>query len=475
MPFDSVQRAFLFDKKCGRIKSMNNLKKNDIFEAVIDGWSSDGAGVCHVDGRAVFVPGAIPGERWRVKVLKVTSSAIFGKGIELIDSSPDREEPACPYFGKCGGCDLWHMSYRRELDFKLRQVNDALKHIGGQDFAVTEIISGETVCGYRNKGVYNIANTPEGVSAGFYRERSHELVPMTRCLIQDPLADRAALSVVGFMRENSVSAYDEKTGKGTVRHVFTRKARNSGDAVVCIVSAGGFGDKTSALVSALRRDCPELTGIVLCINKNAGNGILNGNFYTLWGSEIMDDTLCGFDFSIAPQAFYQINPPQAERLYERAAQYAALTKDDTVLELYCGAGTISMVLAKTAGRVIGAEIVPQAVENAKNNAAKNGVTNAEFICADAGEAASILAQRGLRPATVVVDPPRKGMDETTIKAVCSMAPQRIVYVSCNPATLARDIKSLNAHGYTPESAAAVDMFPRTCHVETIVLLQRETL
>jgi 23S rRNA (uracil1939-C5)-methyltransferase len=255
-----------------------------------------------------------------------------------------------------------------------------------------------------------------------------------------------------------------------VRHIFCRTAHHSGEAVAVIVAAGGFGAETQTLVETLRNACPELTGIVLNVNRSSGNTVMSGSFYTLWGKAEIEDTLCGNRFVIAPQAFFQINPPQAERLYERAVEYAALSGDELAFDLYCGAGTISLCLARRAGKVIGAEIVPEAVENARQNALINGIENAEFLCADAGEAAQTLAARGLKPQVVVVDPPRKGMSEAVVSAVASMQPERVVYVSCNPSTLARDILRFQSLGYAPETITAVDMFPRTSHCEVVVSL-----
>ena len=449
---------------------MDELKKNQIYTSVIDGWSADGAGVCHISGRAVFVPRAIPGEVWDVKILKVSSSAVYGLGAVLREASPARLKPLCPYFGACGGCDTWHISYEEELRFKLGRVNDALRHVGGIDFEVKDIIPAESFERYRNKGIYAVADVNGSAAAGFYRQRSHDLIKVGGCLIQNELADRAAGAVIRWMNENGVPAYNEDTGRGNVRHVFTRRAVHTADAVLCIVTARGFGATTQELVAYLRAQCPELTGIVLCVNKSRGNAILDGAFHTLWGSDILRDTLCGFSFSISPQAFFQINPPQAEKLYGRAVEYAALTGTETVLDLYCGAGTISMCLARGAKKVVGAEIVPEAVANAGENAAANGVSNAEFICADAGEAAAVLSSRGLKPDVVVVDPPRKGMYPEAVDAVCGMKPQRVVYVSCNPATLARDISRFQSAGYELQAASAVDMFPRTSHVETASLM-----
>lgn len=323
---------------------------------------------------------------------------------------------------------------------------------------------------YRNKAIYAVGRKDGRVVKGFYRASSHDVTPVEQCLLQLPLADKAAQAVCDWMNLRGIVPYDEQTGRGTVRHLFTRCAMHTPDAVLCIVSARGFGAKTEELVAYLREHCPELTGIVLDINKQKGNVVLAGDFYTLWGSPELTDRLCGLTFTLSPQAFYQVNPVQAERLYERAVEYAVNARTDQVLDLYCGAGTISLCLARKAAHVIGAEIVPEAIENARRNAERNGMENVEFLCADAGAAAAELAQRGIRPDCIVVDPPRKGMQPDAIDAMVSMQPPRIVYVSCDPGTLARDVKLLTQRGYTLTQVLAVDMFPQTPHVETVMLL-----
>lgn len=451
---------------------MSTINKNDIYTVTIDGYGSEAQGVCHIEGRAVFVPRTIPGEVWEIKILKVTNAAIFALGLRLLSPSPHRLEPDCPWFGKCGGCDCRHMTYQEELRFKLRRVNDALRHIGRQSYELQEIIGSSRTERYRNKGIFAVAPLDGMASFGFYRERSHQLVPVSRCIIQDELAERCAAAVTAFLNASKLPPYNEADGSGYVRHVFCRRAVNSADAVACIVSARGFGRHTSGLIVALRSACPELSGIVLNINKIRGNTVLAGDFHTLWGRPDIEDSLCSFSFCISPQAFYQVNPPQAQRLYERAIDYAFPHKAELAFDLYCGAGTISLCLAAHSRQVIGAELVPEAIENARRNAAANGVENIEFICADAGDAARQLAGRGLRPEVIVVDPPRKGMDQSAVEAVASMSPDRLVYVSCNPATLARDILRFNSLGYELKKATAVDMFPRTCHVETVCLLSR---
>ena len=451
---------------------MDTLKKNQIHTAQITGYASDGAGVCRICGRAVFVKGAVPGEIWDVRILKVSASSVYGRGEKCISPSPFRQEPPCPVYRKCGGCSLLHITYDEELRMKLGRVNDSLKRIGGLDFQIQEILGADLPDHYRNKAIY-AANQIDGiVQKGFYRAASHDLIPVDRCLLQNELADRAADTVCRWMNEQHFPAYDENTGKGTIRHIFTRKAKCTPDAVLCIVTARGFGSKTEHLVETIRETCPELTGILLCVNKQKGNVILDGDFHLLWGKAEMEDILCGLRFSIAPQAFYQINPPQAERLYEKAVEFAIHSPADSVLDLYCGAGTITLRLAKEAAHVIGAEIVSEAIENAKKNALTNHIENVEFLCADAGEAAQALAERGLKPDCITVDPPRKGLSGKAIDAILSMQPKRIVYVSCDPATLARDLKLLCAKDYSPVSGAAVDMFPHTPHVESVVLLTR---
>ena len=448
------------------------LKKNQIHTADITGYTSDGAGVCRIEGRAVFVKGTIVGEIWEVRILKVSNTAVYGKGERCLSPSAMRREPPCPVYRKCGGCSLLHMSYAEELNMKRERVNDALRRIGGLDFQITEILGSAMTEHYRNKAIYNIGVADGKPVKGFYRASTHDVTPVDACLLQSPLADRAAETVVRWMERNAIQPYDEITGKGTVRHIFTRCAVHTSDAVVCIISAHGFGDKTDSLIDTLRSECPELSGIVLNINKDKGNVVLTGDFYTLWGKPEIEDVLCGLRFRIAPQAFYQVNPPQAERLYERAVSYAVRSSSDTVLDLYCGAGTISLCLARKAGRVIGAEIVPEAIENASFNARQNSISNAEFVCADAGEAAQMFASRGIRPNAVVVDPPRKGMSADAIEAIVSMLPERLVYVSCDPGTLARDLKLLSAQGYSPVDGIAVDMFPHTPHIESVVLMSR---
>ncbi len=439
----------------------NELAKNAIFDCAVDGFTSQGAGVCRIGGRAVFVPLALPGERWRVRIVKVTKTAVYGRGEALLAPSPFRRDPGCPAFGKCGGCDCLHMDYELEKRLKLDRVNDALRRIGGLDLHCETILGADSVEGYRNKAIYNFGPGPV---CGFYRARSHEVIQSQRCLLQPECFDRAAEALLDWMKDAGIPAYDETTGEGLIRHLFLR--RTSSHFAACVVAAG---DVPMGAADVLRRACPELTGVLACRNPDPGNVVLNGDIRLLWGRDTVEETLCGARLTLSPLAFFQVNTAQAERLYTLAGECAE-PAGKTVLDLYCGAGSIGLAVARGAARLIGSDIVPAAVENAKANARRNGVTNTEYICGDAKDVAAKLAAQGLRPDVIITDPPRKGMDEAVLATIADMGPERLVYVSCDPATLARDLKRLADLGYAPERCAAVDLFPRTCHVETVVSL-----
>ena len=337
----------------------------------------------------------------------------------------------------------------------------------------------EAVCGsdsiyhYRNKAQYPVGIKDDEIITGFYRARSHDIIPMEHCLIQTELADNLAKCVRDWMTEYHVAPYNENTRSGFMRHIYVRSGFATGQVLLCIVTKSAKLPAVGELIQAARQTVPGLCGIVLNINKKNGNAILGDRYITLWGNDTLEDVLCGNRFQLSPAAFYQVNRAQAEKLYEAALQYAELDQTKTALDLYCGAGTITLALAHSAKEVIGAEIVPQAVENAKQNAKLNYITNARFICADAGQAATHLAEEGIRPDVIVVDPPRKGIDQATIDAIGAMAPERVVYVSCDPATLARDVKLLGEQGYQLKRYKVFDLFPRTFHVETVVLLSHK--
>ncbi|MBQ9664336.1 MAG: 23S rRNA (uracil(1939)-C(5))-methyltransferase RlmD [Oscillospiraceae bacterium] len=452
------------------------LTKNQTADVLIENCTPEGYGICRLEGRAVFVASALEGERWEILILKVTNSAVWAKGLRLLEASPFRCHPDCP--NPCGGCSLRHMEYDEELRIKKAHVDDCLCRIGEQPTGTERIHGSPLTQRYRNKAIFAVDTVDGKAAFGFYRPRSHTLVPIGDCLLQSEECIQAAAAVVGFMNRNGIPAYEEATGKGVVRHIFWRESRR-GDRVLCIVAARGFGTRTEQLTETLRSECPFLTGIVLNINKTKGNTVLAGDFHTLWGDPCVRETLCGNEFEIAPQAFLQINPPQAEALYDKAVEYATMplpgreaAEKQLALDLYCGAGTVTLCLAKAFSSVIGAEIVPEAIENARENAGHNGVRNAEFVCADAAEIALRLRESGLKPDTVVVDPPRKGLEESVVRDICGMQPERVVYISCNPATLARDVERFAAEGYVMHTAEAYDMFPKTAHVETVVLMSR---
>lgn len=445
---------------------MAELQKNQLHTVTITGYSEEGLGVARIDGRVIFVHGGVRGETCSIRILKVLKNVAFARVEEIMESSPGRQVPDCPHYPACGGCDFRHLTYEEELEAKRQRVEDALRRIGGADVAVTEILASPQTAGYRNKSQFPVS--PEGL-AGFYRARTHQVIPATDCLLQSPQAGAIARAVEDYLRENGVAAYDEERHEGLLRHIFVR-TNAAGQALVCLIVNGDRLPREEDLIRRVRWACPDTVGVVLSANTRWTNVVLGDRYRTLWGQDYLEDTLCGITFRLAIPAFYQVNRRQAERLYEKALELAELTGEETVLDLYCGAGTITLVMARKAKRAIGAEIVPEAVENARENALRNGITNAEFFCGDAAAVAEKLAAEKLRPDVVVVDPPRKGLEESVIVSIADMAPQRVVYVSCDPGTLARDVKRFRERGYTLQKAVAADLFPRTKHVETVTLL-----
>ncbi|HJA48122.1 MAG TPA: 23S rRNA (uracil(1939)-C(5))-methyltransferase RlmD [Candidatus Agathobaculum intestinipullorum] len=450
------------------------LAKNKIYRCQIIDYTADGTGLAKIDGRAVFVPRTAVGDQCDVRITKVTKSVAFGRLEKLVVPSGVRIQPACPVADKCGGCCYQHITYEEELRAKEKKVRDALTRIGGLDGTVLAGITGApTTEHYRNKAQYPVGRDVDGnIVTGFYRPRSHDIVPVGRCLIQSETADRIAAIVRQWMRDFDVPPYDYQTKRGAVRHIYVRVGEKSGESQLTLIAATRKMPALSELICRLREAEPSLTGILINHNQRGDNVILGDRTDVLWGEPMLEDRLCGHSFLLSPEAFYQVNHAQAERLYECAVSFAGLTGQETVLDLYCGAGTITLTLAPHAKTVIGVEIVPEAVENARQNAARNGMDNVEFLCADAGQAARQLAARGVAPDVLVVDPPRKGLDEQARDAILKMRTPRVVYVSCDPATLARDLRELTGAGYVMEKAQAFDLFPRTGHVETVVLLSK---
>ena len=444
------------------------LAKNQEHTVTIEGYGEGGMGVARIDGRVVFVHGALRGEKCRVLILKTLKSVAFAKVLEVIEPSSERITPDCPYFPRCGGCTYRHIRYEEELRLKKQRVQDNLSRIGGSDVTVEEILGAQDTLRYRNKAQYPVSK--DG-AVGFYRARTHEVIECERCLLVKPVADAAAEALREYMQSCRVAGYDEKTGRGLVRHLYVR-SNAAGESLVCVLVNGDKLPKEDRLVTLLRDACPKCTGIVLGTNTKKGNVILGDRYRTLWGSDRLEDTLCGKTFRLSVPSFYQVNRVQAERLYAKAIEFAGLTGQETVLDFYCGAGTITLALSDHAKKVLGAEIVPEAIDDARENAARNGVKNAEFFCGDASDVAKKLARENLRPDVITVDPPRKGLAADVVESIAEMQPGRVVYVSCDSATMARDVKRLADLGYTAQRACAVDMFPRADHVETVVLLSK---
>lgn len=445
---------------------MEKLMEGRVYTGTVEGYSSEGLGIVRLDGAVVFVPRAVRGETVDLKITKVMKTAAAGEIVKIHAPSPERAEPECPYYGKCGGCDFQHLTYTEELWAKRQRVQDALKRIGGTDLAVEEILGAKDPTHYRNKSQYPVG--ADG-AIGFYQSRSHRVVPIRRCLIQSEVSDKTAAAVGEWMRRYKVSAYDEQTGKGLVRHIYVRVNRK-GESLCCVVVNGRQVPREPELAAYVCAAAPKTVGVVLNTNTRRGNVILGEKYRTLWGQDFLMDTLCGLTFKLSVPSFYQVNRDQAEVLYGKALEFAGLTGEETVLDLYCGTGTITLCMAGRAKRVIGAEIVPPAIADARENARRNGIENAEFFCGDASDVAAKLEAEGLRPDVVTVDPPRKGLAPEVIASVAAMRPERVVYVSCDPATLGRDVKIFESLGYRAQRACAVDMFPGTRHVESVVLL-----
>ena len=443
-------------------------RKGQLCRLTIDGYDSGGAGVARLDGQVVFVQGGIRGETCAVRLTHVGRTALWGAVQEVLTPSPARVAPDCPHFPRCGGCQLRHMSYAEELEAKRIKVSDALRRLGGAEIDLPPVLGAARPERYRNKAQFPVAGGPR---IGFYRARSHEVIDVADCLLQSEAAGRLRGAVKDWMTRYAVPAYDERAKTGLVRHVYVRTNR-AGRSLCFLLVKGRGVPREAEMVRALRDAEPGLAGVVLGVNQKHNNVILGDSYRTLWGEDALTDTLCGLTFRLSVPSFYQVNPDQTEVLYGKAVELAGLTGAETVLDLYCGIGTIGLAMARRARAVWGAEVVPEAVDDAVANAARNGITNARFLCADAGEAARRLAAEGVRPDVICVDPPRKGLAGDVVDTIADMAPDRVVYVSCDPATLGRDVKRFAGRGYVLRQAQAVDMFPRTQHVETVVLLSK---
>ena len=451
---------------------MADIRKNTVHTLDISGYTAEGMGVARLEGRVIFVPYTIRGERWKVRLEKVNKNVAWGRGVELLLASPERVEPDCPLFGRCGGCQFRHMTYAEELRAKGRRISDALERVGHITLDLPPVLGAEDPFRYRNKVQFPVVRGKKGLSVGYYRGRSHDVLDALDCPLQPEAVTRLRAAFKDWMEAYNVPTYDEGTGKGLIRHLYVRTS-SRGESLVCVVANGDKLPHGVELVEALRRAEPGLAGLVLSVNTRDTNVILGDKYAALWGRDWLEEELCQLSFRLSVPSFFQINRAQTEVLYGVALDLAGLTGTETVLDLYCGIGTISLALARRAGRVVGAEIVPQAIGDAKENARRNGIRNAEFFCGDAGAVAQKLGAEGVRPQVICVDPPRRGLGPEVPAILAGMVPERIVYVSCDPATLARDVDRFAQIGYRAVKAQGVDLFPRTAHVETACLLVRE--
>ena len=453
------------------------LQKNQLLTLRIERLSNDGSGVAHSsEGEAVFVPGTAPGDEAQVRIVKDCGRYAFGILDKLLTPSPDRIPVDCAVAGPCGGCSLRHLDYAAELRAKQESVADAFRRIGGLDVPVLDALPSPEVDRYRNKVQFPVGRDKDGAPCiGFYAGRTHRIVPCPDCKLQPGVLNDIGNTLCAFFAAHGIQPYDEERGKGLVRHIFLRRGAHSSQIMVCLVCTRPKLPHSDELVALLREKFRDIATILINVNAKKTNVILGEESVTLYGPGCIEDTLCGVPVRLGPLSFYQVNTLAAERLYGVAAEYAQLEPDDVLLDLYCGMGTIGLSMAGHCRELIGVEIIPEAIDSAKANAARMGeavAAKSRFFCADAGEAAVRLAAEGLRPDVIMLDPPRKGCDETTLSAVVQMSPRRVVYVSCNPSTAARDAAWLGQHGYRAEKVQPVDLFPRTKHVECVIALSK---
>ncbi len=448
------------------------LKKNDIINLHIDSCTADGSGIGRHDGMAVFVPATAIGEDISAHILKVKKTYAFAKVEEIQKPSEFRIQPSCPVYLRCGGCVFAHMDYAEECRIKAENVKECFRRIGGVEPEFEEIIPSEKSEGYRNKAQYPVAIDKGEIRMGFFSSHSHRVVHCPDCRLQPKDFEGILKNFENYIKEENVSVYDELLHKGLLRHIYLRKGVATGEIMVCAVINGNRLPNEKKLVSLLTQADKSITSIIVNSNKEKTNVIMGEKCRTIFGNDYITDILCGLKFRISPLSFYQVNHDQAEKLYKKAAEYASLSGNETVMDLYCGAGTIGLSMANKAKKIIGVEIVPEAIENAKENAELNGIRNARFICGDASEAAVELEKEGIKPDVIILDPPRKGCSPEMVKSAVRFNPDRIVYVSCDPATLARDCALFKELGYTAVKATPVDLFPRTGHCETVALMSR---
>ncbi|MFA9558379.1 23S rRNA (uracil(1939)-C(5))-methyltransferase RlmD [Evansella sp. AB-rgal1] len=448
------------------------VQKNQIVDVTFEDLTHDGAGVAKINGFPIFVQRALPGEASKVKIIKVKKNYAFGRLMETVKESPFRVAAPCPIFEQCGGCQMQHMSYGGQLKFKQKQVQDVLERIGGiTNVKVHPTFGMDEPWRYRNKAQVPFGEEEGGLIAGFYAERSHRIIDMEACMIQNEKNDEVIKVVKDIAKKYGVRGYDDQKHKGTLRHVVTRHGKKTDELMVVIITKGKELPNKKNIVHEIREAIPNVKSIVQNINPKRTNVIFGDQTEVLWGEEVIYDFIGDIKFAISARSFYQVNPTQTEILYNKTLEYAGLTGHETVIDAYCGIGTISLFLAQKAKHVYGVEIVPEAITDAKNNAKLNNMDNVDFAVGEAEKVIPWWYSQGIRADVIVVDPPRKGCDEALLETIAKMKPERVVYVSCNPATLARDLKYLEGNGFETKEVQPVDMFPHTTHVENVALLE----
>lgn len=454
----------------------DNFKKNDLVTLEITDLGSSGEGIGKVDGFTLFVKDALIGDVIQAKIIKLKKNYGYGRLMEIVTPSPARVEARCLKARACGGCQIQPLDYEKQLEYKENKVGGLLERVGKiRDYVMEPIIGMEEPWHYRNKAQFPVGKDKDGkIITGFYAGRTHSIVPLDKCFIQHPLNEQIMSIVQRWMEEFNISSYDEVSHKGLVRHIFTRIGKYTEEVMVCLVINGKKIPKEAELIERLKQ-IPGIKSICLNVNRENTNVILGKDIQCLWGQPYITDKIGEISYRISPLSFFQVNPIQTQKLYATALEYAGLTGKETVWDLYCGIGTISLFLAQAAKKVYGVEIVPEAIRDAQENARLNHIENAEFFV---GKAEEVLPEQyeknGVYADVIVVDPPRKGCDEKLLACMVQMAPETIVYVSCDPATLARDLNYLSNHGYKVKKVRCTDMFPHSVHVETVVLLSRET-
>ena len=452
-----------------------NIKKDDSYSIMIEDLSADGSGIGRIDGYTVFVKDALPGDLAEIKIIKAKKTYGYGRLMKVLTPSPDRAQPLCPAARRCGGCQIQALSYPAQLRFKENKVRELLTRIGKiTDYTMLPIIGMDDPWYYRNKAQSPVGTDHQGSPVtGFYAGRTHSIIPVENCYIQSKYTENVLPAVLKWMKENHIPAYNEKTGRGLVRHILTRAGFHTGQIMVCLVINGHKLPAADALIESLTK-IPGMASISFSPNTARTNVILGDSVQMLWGEPYITDSIGDVSFHISPLSFYQVNPVQTEKLYRTALGFASPGPDDVIWDLYCGIGTISLFMARKAAHVFGVEIIPQAIENARENACLNGITNTEFYVGKAEEILPAAYEKNrMKADIIVVDPPRKGCDKSLLDCIITMQPRKVVYVSCDPATLARDLCILEDGGFKVDKVQCVDMFPHSVHVETVVLMSRK--